>query len=59
MSSWTPTNYKTRNWADYNFHSSNEDRYQSGLIRRWFEKLRRLVEGGVSKPTAMLPFKLV
>ena len=32
MSSWTPTNYKTRNWADYNFSLK-----QRGSLSIWFD----------------------
>ena len=32
MSSWTPTTYKTRNWAEYN-HSLK----QRGSLSIWFD----------------------
>ena len=32
MSSWTPTKYKTRNWADYNFSLK-----QRGSLSIWFD----------------------
>lgn len=32
MSSWTPTNYKTRNWAEYNFSLK-----QRGSLSIWFD----------------------
>ncbi len=41
MSSWTPTTYKSRNWAEYNLSLKKRDRFRSGLIQRWFGRLHR------------------
>jgi len=49
MSSWTPTSVQDPgNWAEYNFHSNNEDRYHLVLIQDGRGK-RSGVEGASAK----------
>jgi hypothetical protein len=59
MSSWTPTTYKTRNWAEYNLSLK-----QRGSLAIWFdpEMVWDAAPSGdeaVNKPIAMLRYRLV
>jgi len=57
MSSWTPTTYKTKNWAAY-----NRALKQRGSLSLWFDAAmdggqRLQLNGAVNKRIAKRPYK--